>query len=195
MSKKMFALYQGVNKCPGSFSWQYRQEKDGYTFSNGSTTMFVKGLQVGQIVSANFDGEGTVINTVKVPKDPMRKLAWDYGFTRARMDLAPKLPQYRKFMEPEDMTPSKWFDIDYWAEDGYEPRAFADGGYDATYVNVLRRMIEKDGEWVAVARGRLYASNNGVMKWAVSSMRAFKVFGKEELEGLFKSVHATKREW
>ena len=184
----MFALYEGTNKCPGSFSWQYRQEKDGYTFSNGSTTLFVKGLQVGQIVSANFRGKDTVIDTVKLPKDPMRKLAWEYGFTGARLEVNP--PVYR-----EGGYKLESFDVNWWAQDGHATKVYPDGSYDATYSGVEREIISKDGEWIAVARGRLYASNNGVMKWAVSSMRSFKVFSKEELEELFKSVHATKREW
>lgn len=200
MSKKIFEVMEiSVNeevKVPGSISWRYALKGTTLKLTNGKHIRTIADIKVGDIIFADFNGDDTVVSKAKMPKHPLRALAWKYGFTGANLVVSPE------FMT---MVPVVWdsvidtaqesdhFDLDCWAENGHEHRRFPNGGYDAAYADVSRKMLERDGEFIAVAYGRIYNSNSGVQKWAISSRRALDLFTEEELVKLFESVHAHKK--
>ena len=196
MSKKLFeveAVPEGEwMHVPGSMSWRYVLEGDVMTLTNGKQSVFVKGaVHPGDIVYGDFHGEGSTVELAKVPRQPIRKLAWKFGLTGARLEVAPKFETYEYgSVDPyfaDTVISSASFDVDCWANGGHQHRYY-EGGYDATYVDVKRAVIERGGEFIAAAFGRLYASNGGIRKWAISSARALELFTEEEVVKLFESV-------
>lgn len=83
MALRRFVIKAGINDMPGTMFWEYNANEDGVNFTNGSTTIDVKGNFIGKRVVFRADGpRSEFLGLEQPPKDERCAIMWKYGFTR-----------------------------------------------------------------------------------------------------------------
>ena len=115
MSLQRIQIQEGVDlKAGTTYSWRYSADHTQVVFHVQTAQpvsplnnkqwsvpdIVIPGDWIGKTISMYFDGVNTAfLGELAVPKDPRRKLMWDYGFKRNDMVLIGELKAYHTWAD------------------------------------------------------------------------------------------------